>query len=178
VDFAGAVASPGEIIAAAPDAAAVVTELVAAGLLEDAGAITVTPSGTAQLASWYASDRGRLDAAIRDKLHDEFRPLDQRIKKIATAWQDADARDDWDGRVSATEVLAALHADTLRFFDRYQPLLPRLDEYRTRLTAAVEQVMDGDTEYFVKVQVDSYHTIWFQLHEDLLRLLERKRDAE
>jgi pyruvate,orthophosphate dikinase len=157
---------------------AMLKELAATGLIDDAGAITVTPSGSAALTSWYARDRGRLDAATRNNLHAEFRPLDLRMKKIATAWQDADSRDDWDARVVATEALASLHGDTRRFFDRHQLLLPRLDEYRSRLSAAVEYVMNGETEYFVKVQLDSYHTIWFQLHEDLLRLLERQRDPE
>jgi len=178
VDFAGAVGSASEIIGAGANVAAVLKELAAAGLIEDAGAIIVTPAGSAALALWYARDRGRLDAATCDKLHVEFRPLDLRVKKIATAWQDADARDDWDRRVAATEALASLHADTLRFFDCFQPLLPRLDEYRNRLSAALEHVMNGETEYFVKVQIDSYHTIWFQMHEDLLRLLERERDPE
>jgi phosphohistidine swiveling domain-containing protein len=178
VDFAGAVASASEIVGAGPEAGARLKELLAAGLIEDAGAISVTSAGSAALAAWYVRDRSGLDAATREKLHQEFRPLDQRVKKIATAWQDADMRDNWDGRVAATESLASLHADTLRLFDRYAPLLPRLEEYRSRLSDAVQHVMNGDTEYFVKVQVDSYHTIWFQLHEDLLRLLEKERDPE
>ena len=178
VDFAGAVGSANELIGVGANAAAVLEALAATGLLEDAGAFSVTPSGAAALADWYARDRGRLDLSARDRLHADFRPLDMRVKKISTAWQEADVRDDWDGRLSATEALAALHADTLRLFDRYQPLLPRLEEYRTRLSAAVEQVMNGETEYFVKVRIDSYHTIWFQLHEDLLRLLEKERDPE
>ena len=176
--FAGAASSAQDIIGAGSDVSGALTVLTAAGFVEDEGAIAPTPAGLAALDSWYARDRARFDTAACERLHVEFRPLDLRIKKIATEWQDAEARDNWDLRVAATQRLAGLHAETLSFFGRHQALLPRLEEYRTRLSAALERVMNGETDYFVKVAVDSYHTIWFQLHEDLLRLLQKERDAE
>jgi len=33
----------------------------------------------------------------------------------------------------------------------------------------------GDTEYISGVRVDSVHTVWFQMHEHLLRLSGRER---
>jgi hypothetical protein len=178
VAFAGAVAEVGEIIGIAGDVPALLATLVENGLVETDGLIAPTEQGLATLEQWYARDRAGLDAGTRDRLHHGFRPLDLRIKALARAWQEADARDDWEARMTAIEGLGALHADTLAYLARHGRELPRFTEYRERLSHALERLQDGETDYFVKVQVDSYHTIWFQMHEDLLRVLERERDPE
>jgi hypothetical protein len=54
--------------------------------------------------------------------------------------------------------------------------LPRLDVYRQRLEAAYDRALGGETDYVSGVRVDSYHTVWFELHEDLLRMLGRQRE--
>jgi hypothetical protein len=38
-------------------------------------------------------------------------------------------------------------------------------------------VLSGAIDYVSGVKVDSYHTVWFELHEDLLRMLGRSREA-
>lgn len=48
--------------------------------------------------------------------------------------------------------------------------LPRFQCYRTRLTHALTQAKSGASEY-VTDSTASYHTVWFQLHEDLLATL-------
>jgi pyruvate,orthophosphate dikinase len=50
--------------------------------------------------------------------------------------------------------------------------------YRTRLTAAAERIAAGDNEYIAAPLVDSYHNIWFELHEDLIRLAGKTREEE
>jgi hypothetical protein len=47
--------------------------------------------------------------------------------------------------------------------------------YRTRLRAALEHARGGDQRYVVSPRVDSYHSVWFELHEDLIRLSGKKR---
>ena len=54
--------------------------------------------------------------------------------------------------------------------------LPRLARYVERLEAALDKVDNGDINYVSGAKVNSYHTVWFELHEDLLRILDRKRD--
>jgi len=39
-------------------------------------------------------------------------------------------------------------------------------------------VQGGDGEWFTKPTVDSYHTVWFELHENLLATLGIERGAE
>ena len=37
---------------------------------------------------------------------------------------------------------------------------------------------EGDTEWITSPSIDSYHTVWMQLHEDLLLALGRDRATE
>jgi hypothetical protein len=49
--------------------------------------------------------------------------------------------------------------------------------YGTRLTTALDRVLGGNPAY-VADTLDSYHTVWFQLHEDLLVTLGISREEE
>jgi hypothetical protein len=49
--------------------------------------------------------------------------------------------------------------------------LERYDRYGPRLAAALDRVRAGDGDWFTKPLVDSYHTVWFELHEDLMATL-------
>lgn len=46
--------------------------------------------------------------------------------------------------------------------------LPRLGTYTTRLCAALAKIHAGDVSWFTRPIVDSYHTVWFELHEELI----------
>jgi hypothetical protein len=48
--------------------------------------------------------------------------------------------------------------------------LPRFTRYRVRLTDALTRVRAGAHGY-VTDDLESYHVVWFQLHEDLLATL-------
>jgi hypothetical protein len=54
----------------------------------------------------------------------------------------------------------------------------RFDEYPRRLRAAVRRLDEGDWEWFTSPRIDSYHTVWMQVHEDLLLALGRERADE
>ena len=56
--------------------------------------------------------------------------------------------------------------------------LAALADYRSRLSSALEQARAGDGRYVASPRVDSYHGIWFELHEDLIGLAGRTREAE
>lgn len=53
-------------------------------------------------------------------------------------------------------------------------ILDRFDGYGERLSEATERALGGEWEY-VSEHPDSFHSIWFQLHEDLLVTLGRPR---
>ena len=57
-------------------------------------------------------------------------------------------------------------------------LAARFDAYGPRLKSALDKVKRGDTDWFAKPLIDSYHTVWMELHEDLVQLLGVDRHAE
>lgn len=54
----------------------------------------------------------------------------------------------------------------------------RFGRYENRLDHALRQVESGQVEWLTKPTMDSYHTIWFELHEDLLATLGLDRAGE
>jgi hypothetical protein len=57
-------------------------------------------------------------------------------------------------------------------------LVPRLTPYARRLDEAVAKVKAGDVKYFMSPRVESYHTVWFEFHEELIAMTGRTRAAE
>ena len=47
-----------------------------------------------------------------------------------------------------------------------------------RARRAIEEARGGDQRYVASPRVDSYHGIWFELHEDLIQLAGRNRADE
>lgn len=61
---------------------------------------------------------------------------------------------------------------------RLAEALERFGGYGERLAHAVEQVQVGEKDWFTKPTIDSYHTVWFELHENLLATLGIERGKE
>ena len=74
--------------------------------------------------------------------------------------------------------LEALHVDADIWLANLSKELPRLADYNTRLTRAAELVASGDHDYIASPRLDSYHNVWFELHEDLILLAGRTREDE
>lgn len=179
IAFATAIPSAAEIIGCPSGSVeATLAELAASGLVTTDGLVILTAAGTALLESAYARDRQKLRDPDRAGLLSDFRPLGRELKQLARRWQDAESKDDWDERLACVVTLAGLHYRTHSFISKYEKSLPRLKEYRERFARAHRLIQEGNTEYMVSATLDSYHTIWFQLHEDLLRVLQRDRDPE
>jgi pyruvate,orthophosphate dikinase len=116
---------------------------------------------------------------------DAFLALDLRMKQTVTAWQlrDPDTQlindhSDADYDRAVLDRLAALHADAVAWVTPLAVGCPRLGDYRIRLDRAAEAARSGDGRYVASPRVDSYHGIWFELHEDLIRLAGRRREDE
>jgi pyruvate,orthophosphate dikinase len=55
---------------------------------------------------------------------------------------------------------------------------PRLQSYEPRFVAALAQIEAGDLSMLASPLKDSYHTVWFEYHEELIALCGRDRLAE
>ena len=53
--------------------------------------------------------------------------------------------------------------------------LDRFDGYADRFSAALDRADQGDGSWVAGIGIDSCHTVWFQLHEDLLATLNIER---
>lgn len=56
--------------------------------------------------------------------------------------------------------------------------LARFAPYGARLAGARARVEAGDVDWVAKPMIDSYHSVWFELHEDLLATLGIERGSE
>ena len=83
---------------------------------------------------------------------------------------------DYDAAVLAD--LAALHVDADVWLANLTEELPRLGNYNARLSRAAALVEGGDQAYIASPRLDSYHNVWFELHEDLILLAGRTREDE
>jgi hypothetical protein len=163
-----------------PDVESELIDLAVAGL--------VTHS-SGEFGGWDLTDAGRATDSkrISDELdtagsrvavtaaYEDFLVLNPELLDLCAAWQlrwaDGVAKPNdhtdpaYDSRIlhqltrfdrRAGAVCAALAA-----------ALPRFRRYRVRLTHALTRARSGALEY-VTDSTSSYHTVWFQLHEDLL----------
>ena len=56
--------------------------------------------------------------------------------------------------------------------------LERFTSYGSRFTHALEMVLKGDTDWIAKPMIESYHTVWFELHENFFSTLGIDRASE
>jgi len=161
--------------------------LVAGGLVESvSGAFRLTGQGAAEADELMAADREQWGVGNAGAALDGFVALDRRMKETVTAWQLKETttepviNDHTDAAYEAGVLarLAELHDDASAWLGSLILGLRRLAAYRERLEHAMRMVHEGDGRYVASPRVDSYHGIWFELHEDLIRLAGRERAAE
>lgn len=143
----------------------------------------LTPAGKDTLARLLAAERETLDLPLVSSLYEEFDEHNTALKGVVTAWQtrpDGTMNDHQDAEYDSEIVarLAGTHALAMPLVDRIAQAVPRLDTYPVRLRTALEHVRVGERAWFAHPARDSYHQVWFELHEDLLGVLELSRVDE
>ena len=135
----------------------------------------LTADGRAQVADALAAERAALDPAVTLDLYQRFGGIDRKFKELVTEYQlsDAPTRFSW-----AVAGMTDVHPAVQELVARAAELVPRLVPYRVRFDTAMEHLQRGDEKYLVSVTLDSYHTIWFQFHEELIEMAGRTRAQE
>jgi hypothetical protein len=150
------------------------------------GIYMVTPDGREWLASRYPVRYAGLRAdAGAGAAYARFERINRDLLALFTDWQSVplagervlNDHNDAEYDAQVIDRLGALHDLTDRVFDALVAVEPRLARYRERFETAHDRVLSGAIDYVSGVKVDSYHTVWFELHEDLLRMLGRSREA-
>ncbi len=124
-------------------------------------------------------------AAI-DACYQAFLPLNVELLSVCTDWQTMPVdgelvpNDHADPARDAAVLarLADLHRSSMPVLEALGDTSRRFAPYPERLTLAHDHVVAGRTEWIAKPTVDSYHGIWFELHEQLLVTLGRDRVSE
>ncbi len=123
--------------------------------------------------------------ALVQGCYDRFLGLNGQMLAVCTRWQvkDQDAQElndhtdaDYDAAVMAE--LAELDAGVQPICAELAAALPRFANYAPRFDLALDKLRAGELEWFTKPVMESYHTVWFELHEDLLATLGINRADE
>lgn len=130
------------------------------------------------------TDSGAVDSVQAHYL--EFLPLNAELLAICTDWQTVmvdgtpvpNPHDDPAHDAAVLARLDRLHADALPLLHSLAGVTSRFAAYPQRLSTAHERVRQGETDWLARPTVDSYHGIWFELHEHLLVSLGRDRTSE
>ncbi len=151
-----------------------------------AGSYRLAPEGKAAASELLADDRDRWGRERAIAALDAFLVLDRRMKETVTAWQmraidglqtlNDHSDPAYDARVLAD--LAVLNGEAVRWLSPLVASLARLGTYAARLDRAARLAADGDPRYVASPRVDSYHSVWFELHEDLILMSGRSRAGE
>ncbi|HEX7095954.1 MAG TPA: hypothetical protein VF183_08720 [Acidimicrobiales bacterium] len=148
---------------------------------------SLTPEGRAAGERLLAAE---LDTAgCRHVVEDAYRrflTLNGPFLECCTRWQ---AREQ-DGTVRENDHAdAAYDAEIVASLDQLDDavqaicadlaaVLERFSYYNGRFAAARLRVHAGDHDWFSKPMIDSYHSVWFELHENLLATLNIDRATE
>ncbi len=168
------------------------------GVLDDLEASGLARSRAGRVPGWMLTAGGRAecerrvrdeaaseDAALRAAYRD-FLGVNQRLIDACTAWQlrtvdGVEVPNDHTDAAHDAAVLAELEV-----VDRVAgpvcaelgATLERLAGYGPRLAGARARVGAGETDWLTSPAIDSYHTVWFELHENLLMSLGIERGQE
>lgn len=141
------------------------------------------PETSEKIDTWYRD----MAETIKDQIEPQmetFHEVNDTFKGIVTDWQmrevdgaqvindhtDAEYDASVTGRI-ATEVhtvITPILAEVSKAHDR-------LMRYQTRFEQALAKIDEGDKDMVAHPMKDSYHTVWFELHEELIRLSGRVR---
>jgi hypothetical protein len=190
---------------ASPETVAELTELAVDDVADRLGAFE--GKGWARhrdgvLSGWSLTPAGRVEGAGRlaDELaatvtrpavaaaYEQFLAHNQTFLQVCTDWQlrrsapgtrpvlndhtDAGYDQGVIGELRAVDGAARLVCTDLA------NALARFGHYGGRFGRALRHVEAGETDWFTRPVLDSYHTVWFELHEDLLATLGIERSRE
>ena len=194
--------APADVVAGAAGLSVDGAEPILQSLLERAfvkhreGVLTgwlLTPAGRAEgerlLAAELESSQTR---SIVDGGYRQFLPLNAEVLHICTDWQlfggeaSQTLNDHHDAAYDASVIarLSSLDAKLRPILHQLADALDRFASYETRLAHALDRVQAGPSggddwaDWFTKPTIDSYHTVWFELHENLLATLGIERATE
>ncbi len=164
-----------------------VAEAVAAGDVADmGGSYGVVKAASARVDEHYADRYGAVRAnADLEAALDRFEGVNRLLLDVVSDWQTQEVAgqriaNDHADEAYDQKVLARLDRIHGRVTEALAPIAEQdalVARFLSRLDAALARVDAGESDYVCGIEVESYHNIWFQLHEHLLRMFGRDREV-
>jgi hypothetical protein len=160
----------------------VIDRLVGSGLLLDGPTLRLSPEGRERLEGLLSDERSHVDTAAVLAAYGEFRSVNAEFKALVTDWQLKDGQPNthevagYDAAVLAR--LDDVHRRVTAIIAAAAAQLPRLDGYSMKLQTALDNIHAGETMWLARPLIDSYHTVWFELHEELILATGRTRETD
>lgn len=154
----------------------------------DTAGWTLTTTGRAENERQLAQEVAATGSAAGVRsVYTAFLPHNDRLLRACTDWQLRPSKADplavndhtdkgWDQRVF--DELAALDEELRTLCTELGGRLTRFKGYDARFSAALKQAEQGEYSWVVRPRADSCHTVWMELHEDLIATLGIQRGAE
>ena len=125
---------------------------------------------------------GDVETRVR-RLLEAFLPINRVLRELCTAWQirpDGSVNDHSDVMYDAgvRDRLDDIHDSTIPILDRLTTVRPSIGGYAPRLQAALDRLDAGETTWLTSPLLDSYHTVWMHLHQELLMTLGMTRQED
>jgi pyruvate,orthophosphate dikinase len=145
-------------------------------LRAEAGRLRLGEEAEEAVSAAIVAERAERDPAPLAAAYHRFEHHNASLKEIIVAWQ---VRQDQPGTplndhadpaydAAVLTRLRELHAGFMPVAQEIVAIVPRLGAYPPRLQAALDQIDAGEQRFLASPLVDSYHTVWFELHEELL----------
>ena len=144
---------------------------------------SLTPVGRTHHAAACAAEVTACRAHV-EAGYQRFLGLNQPFLLVCTDWQlrggPQTLNDHTDAAYDASVVarLVAIDADLQPVLVDLAAAMARFGGYAERFGEARKRVESGEREWFTGAMIESYHTVWFELHEDLLATLGIERSKE
>jgi hypothetical protein len=170
-------------VAIEDDPSAAIEKCEQEGLIENTKlGYRITDLGRQRVEELYAQERDHAIDVI-EEVYETFLPINDEVKQIVTDWQmrEVDGQlvlNDHQDPAHDQSVIARLNDTDAKVSAALSSLctvLPRFDCYSRRLGRALELIGQGDHTMVAAPIKDSYHTVWFELHEELIILSGHER---
>ena len=148
-------------------------ELTAAGLVLVRGVnLALAPAGREAHAAWARLTPGSEEEVLAKTTYERFLVFNVEFLRICTDWQLKPGNQPNDHSDAAYDFKILERLDRLderagALVEALGKAVPRFADYRGRLTEALDKI-SADRAWLASPRCDSYHTVWMQMHEDLL----------
>jgi pyruvate,orthophosphate dikinase len=165
------------------DVGAAIEKCEQEGLIENTKlGYRITDLGRQRVDVLYAQEREHATVVI-EEVYETFLPINDEVKQVVTDWQMRDVGgqmvlNDHQDPAHDQAVIARLgdiDAKITAALASLCAVLPRFDCYCRRLRRALDLIDQGDHTMVAAPIKDSYHTVWFELHEELIILSGHER---